>query len=120
LTYLFAPQLLSIYITDSPQAIAYGVTRMAYVALPYFVLGLMDVTTGMLRGLGSSVSPMLISVLGICGIRIVWIYTVFKAYHTPQTLFISYLISWIITFVAQFILFRILYRRRMVRYPEKV
>ena len=79
LAYGFGPRLLSIYITDSPEAIEYGMLRMAYMCLPYFLCGLMDVSSGSLRGLGSSFVPMVISVLGICGIRIAWIYTIFQS-----------------------------------------
>ncbi len=114
--YLLAEPLLSIYITDSvnaAEAIACGVLRMKYICLPYFLLGLMDVTTGMLRGLGSSITPMIISVLGIVGIRIGWVYTVFAQHYTPQWLYASYPISWIITFVVELVAFMIVYRRRL-------
>lgn len=97
----FGRSLLSIYITDSQQAIEYGMVRLAYICLPYFLCGLMDVSTGALRGLGASVVPMVISVLGVCGLRIFWIYTVFQVYHTPQCLFFSYTVSWIVTFLFQ-------------------
>lgn len=118
--YLFAPQLLSIYITDSPEAIGYGVQRMAYVVIPYFLLGLQDVTTGLLRGMGSSLAPMLISVLGVCGLRICWIYTIFQIpqFHTPDWLFVSYPISWVVTFFAQFALYIIVYRKHSAAYRE--
>ena len=115
LAYMFGPQLLSIYITDSQEAIQYGMTRLAYIALPYFLCALMDVTTGALRGMGASVTPMLISVLGICGIRILWIYTIFQipAYHTPECLYLSYAISWIITFLCHLFAFFLVYRKRV-------
>ena len=113
--YGFGPQLLSIYITDSPQAIEYGMIRLAYFALPYFLCALMDVTTGALRGMGASVTPMLISVLGVCGIRILWIYTIFQVpqYHTPQCLYASYPISWAITFACHLTAFFLVYRKRV-------
>ena len=114
LAYMFGPTLLSIYITDSAEAISYGMIRLAYICLPYFVCGLMDVTTGALRGIGASFVPMLISILGVCGFRIVWIYTIFQVpeFHTPQCLFFSYLVSWLITFIAQLIAFFVVYRRQ--------
>lgn len=113
LMYALGPQLLSIYITDSQEAIAYGMLRLSYICLPYFLCGLMDVTTGALRGLGASFVPMLICVLGVCGIRIGWIYTVFRveAYHTPQCLYISYAISWSVTALCQLIAFLVVYRK---------
>lgn len=111
LMYAVGPRLLSIYITDSAEAIGYGLIRMAYICLPYFLCGLMDVTTGALRGLGASFVPMLICVLGVCGVRIGWLFTVFRAYHTPQCLFFSYPISWLATFLCQLAAFLVVFRR---------
>ena len=107
----FGRSLLSIYITDSQQAIEYGMVRLAYICLPYFLCGLMDVSTGALRGLGASVVPMVISVLGVCGLRIFWIYTVFQVYHTPECLFFSYTVSWIVTFLFQIAAFFLVCRK---------
>jgi len=114
LAYAFGPALLSLYITDSQEAIGYGMLRLSLICLTYFICGLMDVSTGALRGLGESFIPMVISVLGVCGIRIGWIYTVFQIprFHTPQSLYISYPISWAITFLFQMIAFILVYRKR--------
>jgi len=111
----FGRQLLSIYITDSQEAIGYGMIRLSYICLPYFLCGLMDTSTGALRGMGASVSPMFISVLGVCGLRIGWIYSVFatEQFHTPQCLYFSYPMSWTITFIMQMCAFVIVYRRHM-------
>lgn len=113
--YAFGPQLLSVYITDSQLAIEYGMIRFAYVGVPYFLCGLMDVATGTLRGIGASAVPMVISILGVCGFRVLWIYTIFQIpqYHTPQCLYFSYAVSWTLTFVAEVIAFIWLYRKRM-------
>lgn len=114
LVWIFSESLLSFYITDSPEAIAYGVTRLAYMCLPYFLCGVMNVTTGALRGLGCSISPMVISVLGVCGLRIVWIYTIFQIpqYHTLPCLYLSYPISWTITFLVEIVTFILLFNRK--------
>ena len=111
LMYALGPQLLSIYITDSPEAIQYGLIRMQYICAVYFLCGLMDVSTGALRGMGASLIPMVISVLGVCGIRLLWIATAFQAYHTTECLYLSYGVSWVITFAAQFAAFWWVYRR---------
>ena len=118
--YTFGRQLLSIYIVDSQEAISYGIIRFNYVCLPYFLCGLMEVSTGALRGLGASFIPMCISVLGICGIRIGWIYTIFQVpqYHTPNCLYLSYSITWIITFLAQTIALFIIYRKKTRTYLQ--
>ena len=107
-------QLLSIYITDDAEAIRYGMIRVAYICIPYFLCGLMDVSTGLIRGLGSSLLPMLITVVGVCGIRIAWIYTVFRIpkYHTLQNLYFSYTISWALTFLTELIVFLIILKKR--------
>ena len=115
LVWLFGEQLLSIYITDSADAVNYGMIRFTYVALPYFLCGLMDVTTGALRGLGHSFIPMLISISGVCGIRIVWIYTIFQTpqYHTLECLYLSYPTTWIVTVFAQALAFIILFKKKV-------
>ncbi len=112
--YLTAPYLLKFYITDSAEAIQYGVTRMFYICVPYFACGMMDVATGALRGLGASFLPMVVTILGVCGLRIAWIYTIFQIpqYHTPQCLYLSYLISWVLTFLVQLVLFRAVLRKK--------
>lgn len=111
--YSLGPALLRVYITDSAEAIDYGMIRLGYICLTYFLCGLMDVSTGALRGLGESFIPMAISVLGVCGMRIGWIYTIFQLpqYHTPQSLFVSYPISWTLTFLCQMIAFLMVYRK---------
>lgn len=112
--YRFGEQLLHIYITDSAEAITYGLVRLSIVSAWYFLCGIMDISTGSLRGMGVSVSPMIISVLGVCGIRIGWIATVFQipAYHTPRSLYLSYIFSWTATFVCQTAVFLHVYRKR--------
>ena len=117
LAYGFARPLLSIYITDSAEAIGYGILRMTYVCLPYFLCGIMDVMTGVIRGMGSSVATMVISILGVCGFRISWIYTVFQIpeFHTLTSLYVSYPISWLATFVVQVAGYFVLCHRRKVR-----
>ena len=110
---LFGPQLLSLYITDSPEAIAIGISRMFVDVAPYFLFGLQDVVTGALRGIGASFVSMILTVLGICGIRVLWIYTVFQIprFHSQTMLYISYPLSWIVTLVIQLTAFAVIFRR---------
>lgn len=112
---IFAKPLLSIYLTDSPEAIGYGEVKLLYLCLPYFLCGMQEIMTGMIRGLGSSMLPMIVCIGGICGYRIIWIATVFKIerFHTLEMLYITYPISWIITYIALLICYRIVYRRRL-------
>ncbi len=105
--------LLSIYIPGDEDAISVGLIRMTYICVPYFLCGLMDVTTGLIRGIGHSVLPMIITIAGVCGLRIVWIYTVFRIpkYHTLQCLYFSYTLSWSLTFLTELIVFIYLLRK---------
>ena len=115
---LFGEPLLKIYIKDSPESIHYGVIRLCIVVLPYFLGGMMEVTTGLLRGMGVSVGPMIISFLGVCGFRMIWIFTILPHMKTPEMLFLSYPISWIITFTTQYILYRVVLRKKERKFQE--
>ena len=114
---IFRRPLLSIYITDSPEALQIGMTRVFFTSMPYFIYGLLDAAAGSLRGMGASAISMLISVMGICGSRLLWIFTVFQipAMHTPECLYTSYPISWILTVIAEFVAFPIIYRKMRER-----
>ena len=107
LVYIFGPNLLSLYISssdaDRDAVIAAGMTRLTYVALPYFLCGLMEVACGALRGIGKSWTPLIISLLGACVFRIFWVSVVFRAFPTLEVLYLSYPISWAITPTAHFI-----------------
>lgn len=108
--YLLAGTLLKIYTPDSV-VIEYGILRMSYICIPYFLCGTMDVMVGGLRGLGYSIMPMLVSLTGACLFRIVWIYTIFRQFRTLECLYISYPISWALTFAVHLICFLVVYRR---------
>ena len=109
--YFFGESLLSLY-TNNPQEIVYGLNRMQIVACFYFLCGLMDTLCYTMRGIGLSLLPTVISLTGACLFRIVWIYTVFAAYHTQFVLYISYPISWVLTSVAYVICYLIIRKKR--------
>lgn len=113
--YLLGPQLLSLYISstdpDHDAVIAVGMIRLTYVGLPYFLCGLMEVGSGSLRGLGKSWTPLIISTVGVCVFRVIWILTIFAAYHTLEVLYLSYLISWLMTTAAYFIALLLSHRK---------
>ena len=98
--------LLSIYTTSSP-VIEAGLVRMGIVCTTYALCGMMDVMVGGLRGIGYSIMPMLVSLVGACGLRLLWIATIFQLpqFHTIQTIYWSYPISWAITFGVHVICF---------------
>lgn len=114
---IFASQLLYIY-TDNPAEIEFGIVRMNVICLTYFTCGLMDVMVGMLRGIGRSLIPTIDSILCVCGIRIVWIFTYFAQFKATgadtkdclTVLYISYPVSWIIAAMVHLICFLIFFR----------
>lgn len=103
---LFGNQLLSVY-SSSAEVIGAGMNRLRVIASTYALCGMMDVMVGSLRGIGYSVLPMIVSLIGACGLRLVWLATIFQIpdFHTVQTIYISYPISWIITLAAHIICF---------------
>ncbi len=117
----FGPTLLSFFLPNSPEAIQWGMVRLTYLCYPFVLGGWMDVSTGALRGMGASSAPMISSILGICGLRILWIYTLFPlpAFHTPQWLYIVYDVSWGVTFLVQLAMFFIVYRRMVRKNPAQ-
>jgi putative MATE family efflux protein len=112
LIYFLSPILMDLYLPGDTEAIAFGAVRIRYICLPYFLLAMMDVTVGALRGFGSSLIPTLISIVGSCGLRILWIYTAFKYYSSVDILYISFPLAWLITFFALFIAYRAVRRRK--------
>ncbi len=118
LAYLLGEPLLSIY-DPRPDVIAAGMVRMQLVCCFYCTCGLMDCIVGNIRGMGYAVTPTIVSLLGACGLRILWIFTVFTIpeYHTQFMLFLSYPITWIITFIVHLLCF-LLMRRKFPRQDE--
>ena len=111
LSYLFGNTLAAIYAPGEPEVIRQAVIRLAFIACPYFLCGIMDTLVGVLRGLGSSVIPMIVSLIGACGLRLVWVAVVFPVEHTPACLYISYPISWTVTALVHLV-FLIFIRKR--------
>ena len=110
LAVLFGRQLLSIYSSD-PEILPYGLERIRVICLTYFLCGLMDVTCGVVRGMGAAVTPTIVSLTGACVLRIIWIYTIFMAFHSLFVLYLSYPVTWVVTFAVHMICFSIFYRR---------
>ncbi len=106
--YFFAGTLLKLYSLDE-QVIAYGTLRLSIICTTYCLCGMMDVMVGMLRGMGYSIMPMLVSLTGACLFRIIWIARVFSNYHTLVCLYVSYPISWALTFLVHLLCFIVVY-----------
>ena len=109
---LFGHQLLGIYST-SPEVVQAGMLRMWFMLVVYGLDALMDVQVGSMRGIGYNVLPMLVSLVGACVFRLVWLATVFQipAYHRIETVYIVYPISWTLTALAHGICFFFAYRK---------
>ena len=102
--------LLGIYSSD-PEVLRYGMLRLGIICTTYFLCGIMDCMVGSLRGLGYSIIPMFVSLTGACGFRVLWVFTVFAAYHSLDVLYLSYPVSWAITAAAHMITFRKIRRK---------
>ncbi len=113
---VFGRQLLGLFIVDSPAAIELGIRRMFIINPFHCFCGLFLVYMGAIQAMGATVAPVLVSVIGSCGIRITWLFTVFKAVQTPETVFWCYPVSWVLTFIAMFILYRVVKPRQLRRH----
>ena len=102
--YGFGPEILKIY-TDNEEVVRSGMEILSFTTLTYFLCGLMDLFPGALRGMGHSAVPMILSVLGTVGTRVVWIFLIFPQHRSLDILFISYPASWFLTIVMQVICF---------------
>ncbi len=124
IVFVFADPLLNLYAPGAEKAIARenGLLRLQITTLTYFLCGIMEVFTGVLRGMGCSVTPMIIAMIGACGFRIFWIATIFPIdyFHNMLWLFLSYPISWSLTALAMLIALISVYIRlkRRLASPE--
>lgn len=107
---LFSGTLLKLY-SDEAEVIQYGELRLSIICTTYCLCGMMDVMVGALRGMGYSIMPMLVSLTGACGLRILWIMTIFQQYRSLECLYWSYPISWGLTFAVHLLCFIVVYYR---------
>ena len=112
LAYFFGAPLVGIYAPGEPEVVRQALIRMSIICCPYFICGFMDTLVGVLRGLGSSMIPMAVSIVGACGLRLIWVATVFPLYRTPTCLYISYPITWTVTGLCHFLFLMLVVRRR--------
>ena len=108
--YFFGSEILKIYTAD-PEVIRCGLEILSYTTVPYFLCGIMDLFPGALRGMGHSGVPMILSVIGTVGTRIVWIFGIFPHHRSLAVLFISYPASWMLTIIMQVICFYFVRRK---------
>jgi len=119
---LFREQIISLYIASDAQnkseLIALCHDRMQILLNTYFLCGVMEVVMGVMRGLGYSISPMLISLTGACAFRIFWRYVFFplEPLNTPQGLLLCFPLSWIITILMLIVLFLVAWKKLKIMF----
>ena len=111
LTFFFGEDILSLYLND-PGAFEMGMRKFGILGYCYALLGFMNVMSGALRGMGASVFNMITAIVGVCGIRIIWILTAFRAIGTFESLYVCYPLSWVGTFILHLIMFMFIYKRK--------
>ena len=111
------PAFLSLF-TDEPAVRDAGMLRLSVMSFSYGVSAFMDCTIAASRGLGKSLVPTVMVILGSCVFRVAWIYTVFAYFGTIQSLYLLYIFSWSITAVAEIIYFVYAYKRQTADCPE--
>ena len=108
--YVAGPAVLTLY-TDKPEVVDVGMIRIKYVASLLVFNGILDVFVNSLRGMGSSSLPTILMIIGICGVRLIWIYTMFPIHRSLQTIYLCFPLSWIITSIVEFLLWILVYRK---------
>lgn len=108
----FGHSLLGFY-TSSEAVKAAGMKRLGIISRTYALCGIMDVMVGSLRGMGYSVLPTVVSLIGACGLRLIWIFTFFRTeqFHSLTSLYMTYPVSWIVTTAAHIVCFIIVRRK---------
>ena len=113
-SYLLGPEILRIY-TEEEKVIRCGMEILSITTVPYFLCGIMDLFPGALRGMGYSAVPMILSIIGTVGMRVVWIFGIFPHHRSLYVLFISYPGSWLFTIIMQVICFYFVRKKIHVR-----
>lgn len=116
---LFRNGLINIYANGDPEVIYWGAQRMLIVALPYFIFGISDTIVGVVRGMGNSTLPMIISIFGVCAFRVLWLYTAFAVEPTFAMLMLGYPVSWIVTLMGQSLCYLLMKKKIIARYEAK-
>lgn len=116
---MFSEPLLRIYLPDAPNAVSYGKIRNIIVFSGIFLMGFINVFMAAMRGMGASITPAVTILAGLCGVRVFWVYTVFAANHTLETLFLAFPASWIVTAIVQFAFYLLIYHRFMKNAARK-
>lgn len=112
--WFFGPQILTVFSTDA-EVIELGMVRLRLFAVTYIINSALDVTTGQMRGLGKSIIPMIVTMIGVCGLRVLWVFTVFPHFRSLLMLYISYPVSWLITGIVLVIMYAVTFNKILKR-----
>ena len=118
LMFVFAEPLISLYMAkDAAEAIEIGANRIRIIGSASIILGCANVIIGAMRGLGYSLVPMISSIICICGVRILWIFTVFQAWFNIYVLYACFPISYALSLIVQAICFVYVMKDVQRKYP---
>ena len=108
---LFRYQFLDLYANGDSAVISAGIARMNIIATTYILCGYMDTICGAVRAMGKSFTTMVFTLIGVVGVRILWINTVFQKFNTPISIYLSYPVSWIFSIAFNLTIFLIVYKK---------
>ena len=117
--FLFGRQFLALFTTESA-VIDAGMKRVGVMALAYCISAFMDCTIAASRGLGKTVVPTVIVIMGSCVFRVIWVYTIFAHFHTIPSLYLLYPCSWALTAIAEILYFIHCYKQAMKIFREPI
>ena len=122
LAYIFGESLIGLYAPGEDAVIQEGIVRLGTICRFYFLAGIMDVTVGLMRGLGHSITPMLVSLVCVCGLRIVWLWVVFPINPVPMSVYVSYPVTWTIGLTAQVVMFYFVRKKayKLIQNPNRL
>ncbi|MBR6224390.1 MAG: MATE family efflux transporter [Firmicutes bacterium] len=120
LTYLFGRPILGIY-TQNPAVVDQGMIRLMIMCVPYFICGIMNVIPGVIRGMGYSIVTTIVTIIGVCGLRIAWIGTICQLPQcsTIEWVYASYVATWLITAIAHYIYYKLIYKKTAKRFNRE-
>ncbi len=116
---VFGEFLLGFYIVNSPEAVKEGMISIAIINLPYFLCGIMEVMTGVLRGLGHSKTPAISSLFGACGLRLLWVFVILPLNHTTWVLYLCWPVSWLVVICLHTLTFFAVRKKSMLKMMEE-
>lgn len=119
ITFFGGEFLIGLYTPNDPAALEMGLRKFYTIGYTYTLLGFMNIMSGTLRGMGASIFSMMTAIIGVCGIRIVWIFTVFKAISTFESLFLCFPVSWAGTAIMHFLMFLFIFNKHKKQIHKK-